>query len=80
MSSPVAVKFTRPVPPCPKDYHTSVTELERNDLLRSTLTDEVSRRRVTQNLPALRIQILLETHPLPGVPGAYGDFETDTEV
>ena len=40
MSSPAAVKVTRPVPPWPKDYHTSVAELESNDLLRSTLTDE----------------------------------------
>ena len=40
MSSPVAVKVTRPVPSWPKDYHTSVAELESNDLLRSTLMDE----------------------------------------
>ena len=32
-------KDTRPVPPLPKDYHTSVSEMETNDLLSSTLTD-----------------------------------------
>ena len=40
MSSPVAVKVNRPVYPWSQDYHTSVGELESNDLLRSTLTDE----------------------------------------
>ena len=40
MSSPGTVKVTRHVSPWSKDYHTSVTELETNDLLRSTLTDE----------------------------------------
>ena len=33
-----------------------------------------------KNLPALWIQILLETHPLPGAPGAYGDFEAGATV
>ena len=34
------MKVTRPVPPWSKDYHTSVAELETNDLLKSTFTDE----------------------------------------
>ena len=33
-----------------------------------------------KNTDTLRIQILLETHPLPGVPGSYGQFETGAVV
>jgi hypothetical protein len=40
MSSPGEVKVTRPVSPWSKDYHTSVTAMDTNDLSRSTLTDE----------------------------------------
>ena len=40
LSSPGAGKTTRPVPFLSKDYHTPVSELETNDFLKSTLTDE----------------------------------------
>ena len=34
------VKGTRLEPPWPEDYHTAVEDMETNDLLKSTLTDE----------------------------------------
>ena len=40
MSSPGVVQVNRPVPPLPKDYHTTVSAMVTKDLLRSTLTDE----------------------------------------
>ena len=44
------VKGNRPVPPWPEDYHTSVAELETNDLLKSTLTDETRHAQVVKEL------------------------------
>ena len=38
MSSPDTSKTSRPMPPFPKDYHRAVSEMETNNLLRSTLT------------------------------------------
>ena len=40
LSSTGVVKDTRPVWSLSLDYHTSVTELKTNDLLKSTITDE----------------------------------------
>ena len=40
LNTPSRSKDIRPVPPFPKDYHTTAAERETNDLLRSTLTDE----------------------------------------
>jgi hypothetical protein len=40
MSSPVTSKTSRPIPPFPKDYHREVSEMETNNLLRSTFTDD----------------------------------------
>ena len=41
-------KDTKPVPPCPKDYDTSVAEMPLPLLLRSTLTDDTHASTVTQ--------------------------------
>ena len=40
MSSPGTSKTSRPMTPLPKDYHTAVSEMDTNNLLRSTLTDD----------------------------------------
>jgi hypothetical protein len=40
MSSPGTSKTSTPTPPLSKDYHRVVSEMETNDLLRSTLTDD----------------------------------------
>jgi hypothetical protein len=40
MSSPGTSKTSRPMSPLSKDYHTSESQMETNDLMRSTLTDE----------------------------------------
>jgi hypothetical protein len=40
MSSPGTSKTSRPMTPLPKDYHTAVAQMETNNLLRSTLTED----------------------------------------
>ncbi len=40
MSSPGGGKVTRAVPPWSKDYHTPVTTIDTDKILRSTLTEE----------------------------------------
>ena len=40
MSSPDVTTGTRLEPPWSEDYHTTVEDMETNDLLKSTLTDE----------------------------------------
>jgi hypothetical protein len=40
MSSPGTSKTSRPMTPLSKDYHTAVSEMDTNNLLRSTLTDD----------------------------------------
>ena len=40
MSSPGTSKTSRPMTPLPKDYHTAVSQMETNNLLRSTLTED----------------------------------------
>jgi hypothetical protein len=40
MSSPGVSKTSTPMSPLSKDYHRVVSEMETNDLLRSTLTDD----------------------------------------
>ena len=40
MSSPGTSKTSKPMPPLPKDYHRTVSEIETNNFLRSTLTDD----------------------------------------
>ena len=40
MSSPVTSKTSTPMPPLSKDYNRTVSEMETNDLLKSTLTDD----------------------------------------
>jgi hypothetical protein len=39
-SSPGTSKTSRPMSPLPKDFHRSVSEMESNNLLRSTVTDD----------------------------------------
>ena len=40
MSSPGTSKTSRPMTPLPKDYHTAVSQMDTNNLLRSTLTED----------------------------------------
>ena len=40
MSAPGTSKTSRPMTPLPKDYHRAVSEIETNNLLRSTFTDD----------------------------------------
>ena len=50
MSSPGGAKGHRQEQPLPEDYNTPVPEMETNHILKSTLTGESHRRRVTQKL------------------------------
>ncbi len=56
-------------------------EKQRNrDRVWSPHPRRLALRRVTRKLATLRIELLFKSDPLPGEPGAYGQFETGASV